>query len=239
MVRRIAALCAASVFALPAFAADVTWSAPTDTNGDPSQVVNLGHVVAADTDGNSVTVNGVSFTGSTDFTAGTVTFGSEPITLTGMDVNDSHYGGAAPGDWDADYRNLLYNAAYKFAPNGSAINLSGLQVGKTYLIQIFEPFWDQDWPTIFTGGANSSGAVHLAASNTGDPAVPQFITGVFTADATTQTITMSTANSYAMFGGASLQMLGVPEPASWAMMVAGFGLAGTAMRRRRAAIRFA
>ena len=32
---------------------------------------------------------------------------------------------------------------------------------------------------------------------------------------------------------------GVPEPASWAMMVGGFGLAGTALRRRpRAALRF-
>jgi hypothetical protein len=31
---------------------------------------------------------------------------------------------------------------------------------------------------------------------------------------------------------------GVPEPASWAMMVAGFGLAGAAMRRRKLAVRF-
>ena len=31
----------------------------------------------------------------------------------------------------------------------------------------------------------------------------------------------------------------VPEPASWAMMVAGFGLAGATMRRRRSAVRFA
>lgn len=29
--------------------------------------------------------------------------------------------------------------------------------------------------------------------------------------------------------------LGVPEPASWALMIAGFGLAGSALRRRRAA----
>ncbi|HEX5377629.1 MAG TPA: PEPxxWA-CTERM sorting domain-containing protein [Phenylobacterium sp.] len=29
---------------------------------------------------------------------------------------------------------------------------------------------------------------------------------------------------------------GVPEPATWAMMIAGFGMAGVAMRRRRAAI---
>jgi hypothetical protein len=31
----------------------------------------------------------------------------------------------------------------------------------------------------------------------------------------------------------------VPEPATWAMMVGGFGLAGAAMRRRRAAVTFA
>ena len=30
----------------------------------------------------------------------------------------------------------------------------------------------------------------------------------------------------------------VPEPANWAMMIAGFGLVGAAMRRRRASIRF-
>ena len=32
---------------------------------------------------------------------------------------------------------------------------------------------------------------------------------------------------------------GVPEPANWAMMVGGFGLLGSAMRRRRASVRFA
>jgi hypothetical protein len=30
-------------------------------------------------------------------------------------------------------------------------------------------------------------------------------------------------------------LLGVPEPASWAMLIAGFGLTGAAMRRRRRA----
>ena len=30
--------------------------------------------------------------------------------------------------------------------------------------------------------------------------------------------------------------LGVPEPQSWAMLIAGFGLTGAAMRRRRAKV---
>ena len=32
---------------------------------------------------------------------------------------------------------------------------------------------------------------------------------------------------------------GVPEPATWAMMIAGFGLVGAAMRRRKVQVRFA
>lgn len=43
--------------------------------------------------------------------------------------------------------------------------------------------------------------------------------------------------SYYSEGAVSLAA--VPEPASWAMMVTGFGLAGAAMRRRRTAISFA
>lgn len=46
-----------------------------------------------------------------------------------------------------------------------------------------------------------------------------------------------TPNYRSSYGTASLGA--VPEPASWAMMVGGFGLAGVAMRRRRSAVSFA
>ena len=36
-------------------------------------------------------------------------------------------------------------------------------------------------------------------------------------------------------GNATVDQLGVPEPATWAMMIGGFGLVGGAMRRRRSA----
>ena len=37
----------------------------------------------------------------------------------------------------------------------------------------------------------------------------------------------------------TLDVASVPEPATWAMMIGGFGLAGAALRRRRATVRFA
>ena len=39
-------------------------------------------------------------------------------------------------------------------------------------------------------------------------------------------------------GDFTLQIAYVPEPASWAMMIAGFGLAGAALRRRATSVRF-
>lgn len=42
-----------------------------------------------------------------------------------------------------------------------------------------------------------------------------------------------------VIGSQTLSLLAAPEPAAWMMMVGGFGLIGSAMRRRRTAIRFA
>jgi len=39
------------------------------------------------------------------------------------------------------------------------------------------------------------------------------------------------------FSGSSVTLSGVPEPATWAMMIVGFGLAGAAVRRHSAAVR--
>lgn len=47
-------------------------------------------------------------------------------------------------------------------------------------------------------------------------------------------------NAYNVEVGTQFSAAGaVPEPANWALMVAGFGLAGAAMRRRRATVHFA
>lgn len=70
---------------------------------------------------------------------------------------------------------------------------------------------------------------------------PQFFEG-------TITLRLSQSLSYSVAGGASygpnrlgaITLAAIPEPASWALMIGGFGLAGTALRRRaRTAVTFA
>lgn len=64
----------------------------------------------------------------------------------------------------------------------------------------------------------------------------QFNDGVFSVnsvfDGSATTGFANTAGTITQFTGTAVSN-GVPEPASWAMMVGGLGLAGTAMRRRR------
>lgn len=47
--------------------------------------------------------------------------------------------------------------------------------------------------------------------------------------------TQSANRVFALFALSATQLLGVPEPASWAMMILGFGAVGSVLRRRRVA----
>ena len=61
---------------------------------------------------------------------------------------------------------------------------------------------------------------------TGSPTAPVFKTGSF----------QLTAFIPGVPGSGTLTISAVPEPASWAMLIAGFGLTGAAMRRRKSAL---
>jgi hypothetical protein len=64
--------------------------------------------------------------------------------------------------------------------------------------------------------------------------------GFFYNVATDSILSLSFTNSTgASFLSRDVTVQAVPEPASWAMMIGGFALAGAAMRRRRATISFA
>lgn len=103
---------------------------------------------------------------------------------------------------------------------------------------------------IFQGGTASTGfvvefAIPLSLLREGIPGLGTFPTvapgGFFT-------FRLSQAFGYSVAGGTTyggnrlgaFQMPAVPEPASWALMIGGFGLAGAAMRRReRTTVTFA
>jgi hypothetical protein len=79
---------------------------------------------------------------------------------------------------------------------------------------------------------SNSGASDAALMKTGSPlAQGSFIVAFINQSGSIG----ATANSGAIFEkGGSIIRHGVPEPATWTMMIAGFGLAGATIRRRRA-----
>ncbi len=71
------------------------------------------------------------------------------------------------------------------------------------------------------------------------------VTGLHSASPGTGYIQGLTVTTYTVDGYKAAEIYGsivasaIPEPATWAMMIAGFGLAGAALRRRRATVQFA
>lgn len=93
--------------------------------------------------------------------------------------------------------------------------------------------------TLNTGDTANSIYESFPGNTTG-----QFIGLTSTTAFTGVTLRATTGFSYTLdtliYGSsAPVQAAAVPEPATWAMMVGGFGLAGGAMRRRRSTVRFA
>jgi hypothetical protein len=219
---RVAGFVALMAFGSATQAADIVWSAPTDATGNASDVVTEGFLVAARTTGPATTLNGVTFLHPF----------SQQIVLSGVDTITNGF--SAPNFSNASYNDLVGTGAYSSSASSFKITISGLTSGQKYLVQLFNPFWNFNWATAYTGGANTSGLVNLSGPDVGAGAstVPQNVVGRFTATGTTQEITTSSPTQYVLLAAA--QVRAVPEPESWMLLITGFGLTGAAMRRRRA-----
>lgn len=75
-----------------------------------------------------------------------------------------------------------------------------------------------------------TGAELAAGAFNGNQSVGRRMTYNFGGDQVTQVIFSSAENSFELD---NIAVSAVPEPATWAMMIAGFGMAGAALRRRR------
>lgn len=123
-------------------------------------------------------------------------------------------------------------------------DLTGLQVGATYSFSAFASNACCNQPIENSSPALSAriDGVEFASFVVpiGQSGVWLGFTGSFVATAETMTLTlvnMNTAPSGNDFGIDDISVVSaVPEPASWAMMIGGFGLVGGAMRVRRRAV---
>ena len=210
--------------------ATITWLAPTNDTGNPSDVIKWGKVVETATAGSTVVLNGVTFDGLTSSPPGTLTFGTSPLTVDGMGTVTGAY--SNPTFANADYNTLLSVGAYEASPFTATVSLNGLTAGQKYDVQLFEGFWNNNWATNFTAG-NTSGNVNLTGPNQGVGAssVPQNIIGSFTATGSSEVISLGSPTQYVIFDAA--QVLAVPEPATWAMMLLGVGMIGGGLRLAR------
>ncbi|GAA5497435.1 hypothetical protein Rhal01_03631 [Rubritalea halochordaticola] len=199
-------------------AASISWSSllaednPIDGlidegEGAISTAGNL--VVAENLGGNAITWDGV------DFAAGTTSFGST---------------------YAAFYNNNAANQLFDtgtYSGSAANLNLSGLVIDQTYLVELVlvDARAAQEGRTVVVDGEDPI----QFAYNGNDTFWPaRVIRGTFTADATTQQISIQTFNVGGSSAGSQLnayQLRAIPEPSSCAMI----GLAGLGfiLRRRR------
>lgn len=239
----------AIAFTLGAHAADIIWQTPADETGSTSDIVVIGAPFDAVTANAGGTVGGVVFRGPAGFASNTLTFGAgSKITVSGLKNGHATFGALPPAAWDSNYRSLVYGGGFARLPATPAINLTGLIFGTQYTVQIFESFWDIDWATTFTGGANTSLPVKTAGPAMAGPAiegapaasVAQYVIGTFIADGPAETIWMNSPTNFAIFDAIQVRTedsflvtsVAAPEPSSLAIGFSAAAILGVVRRRR-------
>jgi hypothetical protein len=231
-----------AIAAPPAKAATINWGAAQGITG-ASDVSTVGTLFAsANFAGSNTTVNGVTFDafpitgGGTSATVGNISVvgivgsgtGFNPATLSTTNIN-------AWATLPTSYKDLLA-PTLRLAGIGNSLQftLSNLTNGATYAIQ----FWVNDSRWNNPSGITVNVGTAVLTPNTGSVTggVGQWVTGTFTANATTQTFSASPASLNTTYANAmQVRMLAVPEPSTWAM--GGVGILFTAtcseVRRRR------
>ena len=232
-----------SVAIQPVKAAVINWGSPLGISGD-SDVSTSGTLFAAANfaSASNTTVNGVTFNafpitgGGTSATVGNISVqglvgsgtGFIPATLTPTNINT----------WatlSASYKNLLAPTLRQAGlGNSLQFTISNLTVGGTYAVQ----YWVNDSRWTNPSGITVNVGTAVLTPNTGsiNGGVGQWVTGTFTADATTQTFSASPATLTTTYANAmQVRLLAVPEPSTWAMAGVGIAFAATCseVRRRR------
>lgn len=198
-------------------AASILWGSATNVSS-VSEVENTGTTVEAfNAAANSVTgtlsLNGVTFT-------------STGALLSGSTTNDQYTGTTG----DATYDQFLSQVDFGGGTNLVSLTIAnGLMTnGDNYLIQVWYANASGTRTTPFGDGEAPNNTVDLTASVNS----AQFAIGTFTADATSQTLTLESPGfGNAHITGYQVRTVPVPEPSSSALL--GLGSLGLLLRRKR------
>ena len=206
------AAAAAAAFAAPAAAA-VTVTVPS--YGNPT-LLPEGQKLVADFNGgiNSEAVLLEGF--SLDFTGATV----------GVNEGGSGYSGTLPNNGNSPYLTI---------PGGASATLFSVKGIKAFSLYMGSP---DTYNSIQFIGKNGFNETLTGGQLSGGYTGQEWSWGArvnfdFGKDEVTQVILRSSQNS---FESDNFAVAGVPEPATWAMMIMGFGAAGALLRRRQYAL---
>jgi hypothetical protein len=228
-------LCASIVSLLAAVAQaqneTVTWGNPTTISGPgdvDAQGTYFGSWAPNLTAAGSLTVNGVTFQGSSDLPGLNSTF----------DNSTGSGSFASPGTSDSNYNTLMTSGAFGNNATPYSLTWDGMTAGNTYLVEL----WVNDGRVqassgrteTVTGGANTSGFLDYGESVNGGPG--QWITGTFVADSSgSETLTLTPGPN---IPSAQLNLFQVrdispvPEPSTFAFLAAGAGAMFCGFRRK-------
>ncbi|WP_292993964.1 PEP-CTERM sorting domain-containing protein [Nitrosomonas sp.] len=212
--------------AAPVSAADISWSTGPTFNGPNG---HLGILT------NGSLVEAINLAGAP---GGALTVDPSGLNITFSTVNSPFFSNSwgiagNGGNTDAAWGTILNTFEWISGSNPTISNfLSGLTLGHQYQLQLFAARSD----CCGTRTASfSDGAGHTSDEVRDDSYTS--IVGTFTADAFTQTLQLIDSTSNPILNAYVLRDVSpVPEPETYAMLLAGLGVLGLSIRRRKQAM---
>jgi hypothetical protein len=201
-------------------AADITWAAPASTTSF-NDIITEGTLVEAGNWSNNTSTLDVTV-GSETISFVQMTQSSFSPAASGVQYNTGLYDGTTG---DATFDAIMDSNAWTGSgPSSRTFTLSGLVDTQEYMVQFFASD-DRNATTQASTITFSAGNTSAVATYGDSP----YVIGTFTADATTQDITIAVSSQLAM---SAYVLRAIPEPGTYALFAGLTGLTFVMLRRR-------